>query len=158
MEKGRLAQIGPPTEVYEQPATRSVADFVGDINLFTVTVGAPREGGKMALIGVDGLGPFLVEPPSTPVEAGQSVTLGLRPEKIALTRPGQTPPFANQMAGVVFDIGYLGDWTVFLVKLAEGQVVRVTRANAERRVADPLSWDDAVTLSFPPDAAVVLTR
>jgi len=58
----------------------------------------------------------------------------------------------------VADIGYLGDWTTYVVELPTGRTVRAARANAARIVERPIGWDDAVWLSFAPDAAVVLTR
>jgi putrescine transport system ATP-binding protein len=127
MDAGEIAQIGRPAEIYEAPASRYVADFIGDVNLFERL---------------------------TP---GSAAWLAVRPEKIriALEPPSDT---ANRLSGKVADIGYLGDWTTYVVELANGRTVRAARANASRLVDRPIDWDDAVWLSFSPDAAVVLTR
>ncbi len=167
MEAGRLTQIGTPAEIYEQPATRAIAAFVGDINLFDAVaqtsaadVGADRGGAHPLSLASPAFPQGLAtEAPASPIAAGQAVTVAVRPEKMRLARGASTGLQAgpNRAEGVVWDIAYLGDWTVFVVKLATGQTVKVSQANAERRVADPITWDDVVTVSFAPDAAVVLT-
>ena len=62
------------------------------------------------------------------------------------------------LQGEVYDIAYLGDMTVYHVKLDDGQVVRAATMNATRITDDPLTWDDRAWISFRPDAGVVLTR
>ena len=64
---------------------------------------------------------------------------------------------ANAVEGEVWDIGYLGDWTVYRVKLASGAILRVSCANASRFVEHPITWDEPVHLTFAPDAGVILT-
>jgi putrescine transport system ATP-binding protein len=64
----------------------------------------------------------------------------------------------NVLTGEVWDIGYLGDWTVYRVKLATGETLRVTRANASRFVENPIDWDEQVYVTFAPDAAVILAE
>jgi putrescine transport system ATP-binding protein len=68
------------------------------------------------------------------------------------------PEGPNRLAGKVHDIGYLGDWTTYVVEIAPGRTVRAARANATRLVDRPIGWEDEVWLTFAPDAAVVLTR
>jgi putrescine transport system ATP-binding protein len=163
MEAGRLTQIGTPADIYEQPATRAIAAFVGDINLFEAVV-QPGNAGNGAAAPLSLAAPafpqgLATEVPASAISAGQAVTVAVRPEKMRLARGASTGLQAgpNRAEGVVWDIAYLGDWTVFVVKLATGQTVKVSQANAERRVAAPITWDDVVTISFAPDAAVVLT-
>jgi len=89
--------------------------------------------------------------------SGNSVAFAIRPEKIKVSsrRPEDA---ANVMEGEVFDLAYLGDMTVYHVKLADGQVVKASALNAARVTEDPLSWNDRAWISFRPDAGVVLTR
>ena len=61
------------------------------------------------------------------------------------------------LAGEVWDIGYLGDWTVYRVRLPSGDLIRLSRANASRFVENAVTWEDQVHVSFAPDAGVVLT-
>jgi putrescine transport system ATP-binding protein len=158
MDKGRLAQVGTPAQIYEQPASRAIAAFIGDVNLFEGVAGAGADG-QISVKSPAFPEPFLVEAPREPVDAGQDVAVAVRPEKITISLAEGTAPAGRNVArGEIWDIGYLGDWTVFFVKLPSGQVVRVSRANAERHVARPISWDDMVDIRFDPEAGVVLTR
>jgi putrescine transport system ATP-binding protein len=60
------------------------------------------------------------------------------------------------MEGEVYDIAYLGDMTVFHVKLTGGKVIKISQMNASRAADEPLAWDDKVWVSFAPDAGIVL--
>ncbi|TIX77721.1 MAG: TOBE domain-containing protein, partial [Mesorhizobium sp.] len=88
---------------------------------------------------------------------GAAVAFAIRPEKIKIssTRPAGA---VNAIEGEVYDIAYLGDMTVYHVRLDDGQVVRASTMNAARLAEDPLSWNDRAWVSFRPDAGVVLTR
>jgi putrescine transport system ATP-binding protein len=156
MNHGKLVQVGPPGEIYEQPNSRYVADFIGDINILDGTVMA-RSGAALELAGEGGV-PLRVET-TEPVAPDQPVHVAVRPEKmrISLDAPAEGTP--NHFRGEVFDIGYLGDWTIYLVDL-EGSKrrLRVSRANMSRYVDRPITWEDKVHVSFAPDAGVLLTR
>lgn len=154
MDHGRIAQLDVPARIYEEPANRYVADFIGDVNLLEGVV-AGREGGLWRIDGAVAGGPLRVasEIALTP---GQPVAVAVRPEKIRLDR-GAPPEAVNVIAGQVWDIGYLGDWTTYVLRLADGETLKASRANVSRHAADPLSWDDQAYASFAPDAAVVLT-
>jgi putrescine transport system ATP-binding protein len=154
MNQGRITQVGTPAEVYESPATRQVAEFVGDINIFEANV--DQVAGPMAHLSADGRR-FLVQDGDCP-PAGSKVFLSLRPEKM---RIGVDPPPAdepNLISGKVWDIGYLGDWTTYLVEIAPDHLVRVAQANASRVVERPICRDDKVFVWFAPDGGVVLSR
>ncbi len=154
MRAGQIVQIGRPAEVYEAPNSRYVADFIGDVNVFEATVIQADD--KLVRLGTptNAAGfEALAEAPLTP---GSTAWLAVRPEKIVVSQEPNTPG-PNQLTGRVADIGYLGDWTIYVVELAGGRTVRAARANASRLVDRPIDWDDTVWLSFAPDAAVVLT-
>jgi len=151
MRDGEIIQVGRPAEVYEAPADRYVAGFIGDVNLFEGRVSA-AEGPLLRLQSADGQ--FDAEGAGA---VGDQVWLAVRPEKIAV----HTEPPAdarNRLAGVIHDYGYLGDWTTYLVEIAPGRLVRAARANATRTVERPLGCGDRVWLTFAPSSAVVLTR
>jgi len=80
----------------------------------------------------------------------------VRPEKIRIDR-ARPPDAVNVIPGEVWDIGYLGDWTTYVLKLAGGETLKTSRANVSRRVAEPVTWEETVFASFAPDAAVILT-
>lgn len=154
MDKGEVMQVATPAEVYEAPASRFVASFVGNVNIFEGKV-IERTAQGARLAGANGV-QILVENAGDAV-AGAEVAFAIRPEKIKVSsnRPADA---ANAMEGLVYDIAYLGDMTVYHVKLDNGQIVRASAMNATRTTDDPLTWDDRAWISFRPDAGVVLTR
>jgi putrescine transport system ATP-binding protein len=87
-----------------------------------------------------------------------SVWLAIRPEKMRISIEPPPAGTANALQGKVYDIGYLGDWTTYLVELPSKKVVKVARANETRTVERPITWEDRVHVHFEPDAAVLLTR
>ena len=154
MDKGQVKQIGPPTEVYEYPNSRFVAGFIGSITTFDAVVQSVSA--DTAQVDVPALGGRITARAMPGLTAGQSVTLALRPEKLAISR--HRPEGANVIAGVVKDLAYFGKDSLYRVTLPSGQLVSVHAVNARRagaadRVAD---WEDAVWLSFDPTSAILL--
>ena len=154
MDKGQIVQVGRPSEVYETPNSRYVADFIGEVNLFEARV-MSTDGKTMKLAGQNCPAGYEVLEDDR-LAKGAAVWLAVRPEKIQVSQD-RPPEGANGMAGKVADIGYLGDWTTYLVTVPGGMTVRAARANSARIVERPIDWDDEVWLTFSPDAAVVLT-
>src|SRR6056297_2592393 len=150
-----------PSEIYEQPASRFVADFVGEINLFEARVEGAREtdGALWALRASEGKAAFRVDDPDATLSPGDAVAVAVRPEKMRVFREAEARDAgaANTLAGEIWDIGYLGDWTVYRIKLDTGQIIRVTRANATRYTENPLDLEERVHVAFAPDAAVILS-
>jgi putrescine transport system ATP-binding protein len=152
MEEGRIAQLGEPHEVYEAPRTRAVAEFIGDVNVLAGTVTDPA-GGVVALEegGEAELGAGRV--------AAGAVALALRPEKIAIQKvaaPGE--PEANTLEGTVEDIAYLGDMSIYHVRLDGGGLLRVARANRFRALEEPIEWESRVRLSWDSRSLVLLAE
>ena len=154
MDKGQLVQVAPPRQLYEAPASRWIASFVGDINLIE---------GQVSSRGADGVtirtqaGDRIV---AVQVPANAStVCVAIRPEKIRLMHPEQATEAApNTFAGELTDIGFLGGVSVYKVKLASGVVLRVAVSNATRRAANGFAVGQQVGVSFAPDDVVVLDR
>jgi putrescine transport system ATP-binding protein len=155
MDKGQLAQVGTPGDIYEEPATRYVADFVGDVTIFAGRVADGRDG--FVTIDSPEAGTPLLDDCPDPPPVGTDVWLAVRPEKMQIARDDGRAG-ENVLRGQVWDIGYLGDWTVYRVKLPSGVLVRVSQANVSRSSPDPLTWEDQVTVRFAPDAGVLLVR
>jgi putrescine transport system ATP-binding protein len=151
MDRGRLAQVAPPQEIYEQPNSRWVADFIGDVNLF--------EG----VVGVDGLSvegtPAGTLRVVTKIDAkpGATVWLAVRPEKMRIASEAPQPPPENCAAGTIVDIGYLGELTIYKLRLAGGAIVTAAIANTGHAAERPIDWDERAWMSFSPEAAIVLT-
>lgn len=156
MNHGEIVQVARPEVIYEAPSCRYVAEFLGDVNLFEARL-TGREGERLSLAAPEAAGGFQALE-DDPIETGATVWLAIRPEKLRVELGAPAPGTVNAMTGKVWDIGYTGDWTTYLVQLGNEKLVRVARANASRIVERPITWDDEVTVTFSPDAAVVLTR
>jgi putrescine transport system ATP-binding protein len=155
MDSGHLVQVAPPGDVYEAPATRYVAGFVGDINMFEGSVAGREPRGWR--IECPSLGTTLVVASDAVLASGQPVAVGVRPEKLTLHRSTPMAGTPNGLEGQVWDIGYLGDWTRYVVRLG-GESLRVAVPNATRATEPAATWEDRVHVSFPPVAGIVLTR
>jgi putrescine transport system ATP-binding protein len=153
MQQGRLIQVAPPAEIYERPNSRWVADFIGDVNLIDGQVVA-CDGGEAVLECANGLRLSVAASHATP---GERVTIALRPEKIMIALD-QAAPAEHALRGEVQEVGYRGDLSVYKVRLDSGLVLKAAAANVTRLSAQQIRSRDRVTLSFAPDAAVVLTQ
>src|SRR5438128_5563567 len=154
MDHGRLIQVATPPENYERPNSRWVADFIGEVNLIEGRV-VDVEASETVIASV-AVGRLRALSP-TDVKPGDVVWVALRPEKV---RIAHAPPTEgeNCVVGQVGNIGYLGDLSVYKVRLDNGIVMKAAVANVTRLVERPIGWDDRVWLSWAPEAAMVLTR
>ncbi len=152
MDKGRILQIGTPHQIYESPVDRFVAEFIGSANFFMGTAAGAGDGG--CAVAVEGLATPIVIPAALP--PGQSVTVMVRPEKIAMGRVPAMGEGLNHLDGIVAEIAYHGDVSLYRVRLAGGQVVTVTAANLRHAAEPGLDRGDRVVLSWHPANAVLL--
>jgi putrescine transport system ATP-binding protein len=155
LDKGEVMQVATPAEIYEAPKTRFVANFVGNINMFEGTL-AERDGGGAMIQGSNGLA--IRSEDSGDAQPGAKVCYAVRPEKIKVSSRKPVETAVNSAEGEIFDIAYLGDMTVYHVKLDDGQIVTASALNSVRVVDDPLTWSDRAWISFRPDSGVILTR
>jgi putrescine transport system ATP-binding protein len=155
MDRGRLVQVSTPSEVYEQPNSRWVAEFIGEVNLIEGRVLDARAGAT--LVETAGAG-TLRAGPSSGVSAGDAVYLALRPEKVRIATGAPPAASENCVSGQVSNIGYLGDLSIYKIRLDTGVVMKAAVANVTRMVERPVGLDARVWLSWEPEAAVVLTR
>ncbi len=156
MNQGRIAQVGTPTEIYEFPATRFVADFIGSINLFEGRVRAETD--EVVVIDSPDLACELRIDHGPAVTEGQRVWVAIRPEKIGIKPdPGGALPAANAARGEVVGLGYLGSETIYRVRQANGRMVEATAPNLTRSARRAVDWDDPVVLTWDSAAGVVLT-
>jgi putrescine transport system ATP-binding protein len=155
MDCGRLMQVAPPAEIYEQPNSRWVADFIGSINLFEGRVGDAAgviEGTALGRLRVTG---------KIDAETNATVWVAVRPEKIRLIPEGEPTQRANaenSVLATVIDIGYLGDLSLYKLRTETGVPLQAAIANIAPLTARGIGWNDKVWLSFAPEAAIVLTR
>jgi len=153
MDQGRVVQIGTPAEVYEYPRTRFVAGFFGTANLLQGTVATCRDG--IVTIATTAAGPVRVRDDRI-WEAGRSVTVSVRPEKLRLTKSLETSSADNVVPGEVWELGYLGNRSIYQVRTAGGEKVAVFAQNERRTLEFPIDWGDRVHVSWGIDDAAVL--
>ncbi|GAA4532831.1 ABC transporter ATP-binding protein [Chelativorans composti] len=154
MDAGKVLQVATPAEIYEAPNSRFVAEFIGSINIFDGEI-VEKKGGTARFRDKSG-SEFLVSLGANPQVNG-SGSLAVRPEKMTITR--QRPADAvNAIEGEVWDIAYLGDLTLYNLKLDDGRIIKISMMNSRRTVEDVLTWYDRAWVSFAPDAGVILTR
>ncbi|MBA5778325.1 polyamine ABC transporter ATP-binding protein [Stappia sp. F7233] len=155
MDKGRIIQVATPAEIYEVPNSRFVADFIGSINMIEAKV-ATRNG-EATHLRASGFDREIVVDQQTEASVGDTVWFAIRPEKVRLSFDAPADG-CNAVQGEIWDIGYLGDVSIFHAKATEDVVLKSTVANVTRTVERPISWDDRVWLSWDRDAGVILTR
>jgi putrescine transport system ATP-binding protein len=153
MSHGKVVQVATPAEIYEAPNSRFVADFIGDVNIFDGKVAASGNGSVE--IAVESGFSIRIATSETPA-VGSSVGFAIRPEKIRVTRAAPANASANAAKGEIWDIAYLGDMTVFHIRLPSGKFVRASSLNAQRSVDDPFTYDQEVWVSFDEDGGVLL--
>jgi putrescine transport system ATP-binding protein len=154
MDKGHIVQVATPSEVYEQPGTRWVADFVGDVNLIE---GRIRTSDASDVVVDSATAGMLRVSQVVDAAPDSKVWVALRPEKVRITREPSSAQ-ENCVVGQVWDIGYLGDVSIYKVRLDNGSLMKASVVNVTRVIERPITWDDKVWLSWTPDAGVVLTR
>ena len=154
MNHGEIVQSGTPSEIYEFPGSKFVADFVGSVNMFEGKL--IEDEPQYVRIGSEELGGVIYVSHGISAPPGATVWAAVRPEKIFMST---TPPSSSDNAarGAVQDIAYLGDLSIYLVKLPTGKVVRVTQPNTSRH-AETITWDQQVYLTWDATSPVVVTR
>ena len=155
MDMGKFKQIGTPTEIYEFPESRFVADFIGSANIFEGKV-ISSKGGKLT-VSTDVGEVFASNGRS--ITEGEKIWLGLRPEKIYLSKAKPKNIGSNQIKGIVEEIGYLGETSIYKSRLKNGQIIDVSAPNQSRPMsrARGITWEDMVYLNWEPESAMLLT-
>jgi len=153
MSEGRFLQVGTPSDIYETPNCRFVADFIGSVNLF--------EGNVI----VDNPDHVVIKSADCTIYVGHGITgtmgmavgVGIRPEKMHLSHHQPTGEH-NWIKGEIADIAYFGDSTTFHIKLPSGNKIKVSRMNHLRHGAEGYTWGDQIFLHWNDDAMVVVTQ
>jgi spermidine/putrescine transport system ATP-binding protein len=151
MNEGRVLQVGMPEGIYERPADRFVADFIGETNFLEGQVKGGQDG--EAIVVVDGALPVHV-PMERGVGIGDKVTIAIRPEKISLHTE---PPDSRAVPGIVQEIIYTGTDTHYLVQLTEKTIVTVRQQNVGISATVCFPTGAQVYLHWQPESARLLT-
>ncbi len=158
MNKGDVAQLAAPSDLYEHPANRFVADFIGSVNIFegTLTVDEPEK----AEVNCPELGRAFLNHGVTGAHE-TTVWVAIRPEKITMLPVGRakakdSPAGTNVAQGQIKGMSYLGDITIYDVRLDSGRTIRVSRPNLSRWDQEDFNWGDKVSLHWHPSSPIVL--
>lgn len=157
MNRGYIAQIGTPTEIYEYPNSRFTAEFIGSVNMFhgRILESEPDH----SLIRSDEADCDLYVSHPGHLAPGTECWVAVRPEKVTISKDAPAGSDGrNQATGVVKEIAYLGDVSIYEILLDTGKRVRVTAPMVTRRTEMPITWEDRVYLSWRPFAGSVLTN
>ena len=153
MSEGSFLQVGAPAEIYETPATRFVADFIGNVNLMDGTLAVDQP--DHVIIDCADCRHYVGH--GITGSEGMAVSVALRPEKIALTRDAPADVEFNAAHGTIKEMSYFGSFSVYHLALASGAMLKVSQANTERHRDDTLTWGDRAWAQWSPSAHVVLT-
>jgi putrescine transport system ATP-binding protein len=156
MNEGRFEQVGTPGEVYEYPANRFIADFVGTINLLEATV-IDSHSGRVRLQCDQAQTELVAEFPGQPASDRQH-WVAVRPEKIFIDKEPPSADDRTVLKGVVLDLGYFGNLSLYKVQLPGGLVLQVSAQNRRRSAVRTLEWDDEVYISWDIASAILLSE
>jgi putrescine transport system ATP-binding protein len=156
MSQGRILQLGSPTEIYEAPNCRFVADFIGNVNMFEgqLTRTESSESEIRTPQGTFTLGH------GTSHQQGMALALAVRPEKIQINKqpPAQgAAQAANVVSGVVREIAYMGSYSTYVVQLPDQSVIKSTQTNRSRNHEGDIVWGDTVYCYWGAQAGVLLS-
>jgi len=153
MHAGRIEQLDTPRRLYEFPATRYAAGFIGLANLFHAVVVDQHE--DLVTLQSDELGTTLQVSHGQPLNAGMEVSVIIRPEKIQVCNEQQP---SNRVQGVIKEIAYLGDVSIYHAELESGVSLKFTLPNVQPLAEQPLTWDQKICLGWSPYSCGILTQ
>lgn len=154
MDDGRIRQIGAPHDIYEFPNSRYVAEFIGGVNMFNgVVVEAEMD---YVLVESPEADCFFYAAHSGAVPIGSQISIAIRPEKVMISTVKPTYP-RNWTSGVVKEIAYLGDISIYHIELSSGKIIKATLPNLLRMVGRNIEWDDVVYVFWRAENSIVLT-
>jgi putrescine transport system ATP-binding protein len=155
MDQGRFRQVGPPGTVYEYPVDRFVADFIGTINMFDGIV--EHCGNGEVLLRCTEAEPLLLAHTDVEYRSGDRLSIAVRPEKIYISKKRPDSDDDICLEGIVEDLGYFGNLSLYRIRLPGGKIVQVSAQNRRRTAERTLEWDDRVFISWQPQSGVTLT-
>jgi len=154
MTAGEIVQVGTPREIYEYPRNRFVADFIGSVNIFEGRIA--EDGESHVIVASPEAGLDIYVPHSISGVIGQKVAVAVRPEKVVISKD-DLGGLRNKLTGTVDEIAYMGDASVYQIRLDNGKRVRVTQTNLTRSEESTLNYGDRVNLGWDGSAGVVVT-
>ena len=156
MHNGLFIQSGTPKEIYEYPVNRYVADFFGTINLLDGKVS--NLSGNVLEIECREVKAVVKATSTESVQQNDQLTIAVRPEKISISKEQPEGENISVLQGVVWDLGYYGNLSIYRVQTKSGKIIQVSAQNRIRSAERILEWDEEVYLSWDIQSSVVLTE
>ena len=154
MDRGEFVQIGGPREIYENPNCRFSAEFIGSVNMFDCTLTSSNL--KHSVISCQDF-PLPIElQHDIDIADGMPLSIAMRPEKVYISHE-EPKQESNWCSGIVENIAYLGDISIYYVRLPSGRIITATLPNVDRFNVGFPTWDDQVYLSWDPESCIALT-
>ena len=153
MDSGNLIQVATPTEIYEAPVNKDVADFIGDVNILRGVYKGQNEVGTQ--LHSDDSDSIVFATQEVDASTGDEMWFAIRPEKLEISKKKPTNQH-NILNGTIEDIAYGGSFSTYHVRLDNGRILKAIRANRVRTEEHHLTWEDEVYLHWAPHSAVVL--
>lgn len=154
MDRGEFKQIGGPREIYENPNCRFCAEFIGSVNAFDCIL--ETSNAQQSIIKCHDFAQPIELMHDIDIADGMPLTIAIRPEKIYISHK-KPQEQSNWCEGIVDNIAYLGDISIYYVKLLDGRIVSSTLPNVDRFKEGLPTWDDHVYLSWDPESCIALT-
>jgi spermidine/putrescine ABC transporter ATP-binding subunit len=153
MDKGAVQQLATPSELYERPANRFVADFIGKVNMFEASVLSQK--GRALACDARGIGKVSIPTDKT---CSGKVTIAVRPEKVEIALKKPTEKGAIIAESKVTDVAYYGDWSEVVTELADGSQVSINVQNDRREAGANAKRGDKVWVYWQPEDSLILTE
>jgi putrescine transport system ATP-binding protein len=156
MNLGEIIQVGTPKDIYEYPNSRFVTEFIGNVNMFQGRL-IEDEPDHVRIESPELVGSTVYVDHGVSAAPDATVWAAIRPEKVNIS---VEPPSEkeNVARGVVKEIAYMGDMSVYLVQLESGKMMRVTQPNVYRHAGDQITWERQVYLHWHASSPVVLVE
>ena len=153
MDSGKLIQVATPTEIYEAPVNKDVADFIGDVNILRGIYKGQNDVGTQ--LHSDDSDSIVFATQEVGASTGDEMWFAIRPEKLEISKKKPKNQH-NILKGSIEDIAYGGSFSTYHVRLDSGRILKAIRANRVRTEEHHLTWEDEVYLHWEPHSAVVL--
>ena len=153
MDSGNLIQVATPTEIYEAPVNKDVADFIGDVNILRGIYKGQNDVGTQ--LHSDDSDSIVFATQEVGASTGDEMWFAIRPEKLEISKKKPKNQH-NILKGSIEDIAYGGSFSTYHVRLDSGRILKAIRANRVRTEEHHLTWEDEVYLHWEPHSAVVL--
>lgn len=156
MDEGTIRQIGAPHDIYEYPQSRYVAEFIGSMNIIEGVVSEQTDDYvEIDSPELEGIKLRVTDSPILPI--GTLVAVAIRPEKVKISLKEPKNKDTNCVKGIIKEIAYLGDMSVYYVEVPSGDIMQAALPNLLRLAERDVKWDDEVYLTWGAENSIILS-